>query len=276
MPRFLGFLNFRFGTHNFPIHLVNVVFYLFFLSLPMLRVHLLDLWIAAQETTANTVLWGIAFSVHFPDKQKKMQEELDKVVGSNRMITSADKPNLPYTQAYCNVRVFSFCLFFFFWKNWKIDICVFVVGPNFLQTSFQEIQRFANIMPQGICRRNHRRTTVKGFVLEPGTAVMGLFSNVLYDPKIFPEPLIFKPERFLDEEGKLKKCDELIPFSAGRRICAGEALARMEIFMIIANLHNRYEVSQGIGESMPSLKRNFGFSIAPEPYKVDLSHRHRN
>jgi cytochrome P450 len=49
------------------------------------------------------------------------------------------------------------------------------------------------------------------------------------------------PERFL-QDGKLKTSHELIPFSIGKRACLGEGLARLELFLFIANLLNQYKV----------------------------------
>lgn len=46
----------------------------------------------------------------------------------------------------------------------------------------------------------------------------------------------------MDEAGNLKKVDELIPFSVGKRQCLGEGLAKMEIYLLIANLCNQFEV----------------------------------
>ncbi|KAI6217045.1 Cytochrome P450-33C9 [Aphelenchoides fujianensis] len=61
-----------------------------------LVVLLFDLWVAGQETTSNTIGWTFAYLLHHPEVQRKAQEELKRVIGTNRIITTADKPSLPY------------------------------------------------------------------------------------------------------------------------------------------------------------------------------------
>uniref|UniRef100_A0A915DKD4 Cytochrome P450 n=1 Tax=Ditylenchus dipsaci TaxID=166011 RepID=A0A915DKD4_9BILA len=68
-----------------------------------------------------------------------------------------------------------------------------------------------------------------------------MISSVLYDEKIFAEPNKFMPERFI-ENGQLKKCEELIPFSLGKRQCLGESLARAELFLFTSNLFYLYKI----------------------------------
>jgi cytochrome P450 len=46
----------------------------------------------------------------------------------------------------------------------------------------------------------------------------------------------------LDADGKLRKIDEFVPFSVGRRVCLGETLAKTELFLFFANFLQRYEV----------------------------------
>lgn len=59
---------------------------------------------------------------------------------------------------------------------------------------------------------------------------------IFFDPKIFPEPEIFEPSRFLDERGDYKKCEYLTPFGIGKRSCLGEGLAKDELFIIFTSL----------------------------------------
>uniref|UniRef100_A0A915ED05 CYtochrome P450 family n=1 Tax=Ditylenchus dipsaci TaxID=166011 RepID=A0A915ED05_9BILA len=139
-------------------------------DMPTLYSHLLDFWIAGQETTTNTLNWGVIHLLYNPDVQTKLHAELDSVIQTNRFIHLADRPRLPYATAVVN-----------------------------------EIQRIANVLPQNLARCNTKDVVVNGHFLPKGTSIMPLMSCVLYDEKIFPESRKFKPERFLTADEKSKR-----------------------------------------------------------------------
>lgn len=64
----------------------------------------------------------------------------------------------------------------------------------------------------------------------------------MYDENVFPEPLKFKPARFIVKNGKFQLKKELIPFSVGKRACLGEGVAKFELFLLAANLFNHFKV----------------------------------
>uniref|UniRef100_A0A914I086 CYtochrome P450 family n=1 Tax=Globodera rostochiensis TaxID=31243 RepID=A0A914I086_GLORO len=178
-----------------------------------------DLWVTGQETVVSVLSWGIAFLLNNEGPLAKMCEEIDQLLISDdtvtdgrRMITVADKAQLPYTRAVTN----------------EILRCANIAPQNFLRTVGSDVE-LAN-----------------GFVLREGTCIVPQIS-------VFPEPERFNPDRFLDEDGKLRRCDELIPFSIGKRQCIGESMARMELFLFVANIFSQYKVSAG--KIRPELKR---------------------
>ncbi|KAI1695878.1 cytochrome p450 domain-containing protein [Ditylenchus destructor] len=107
----------------------------------------------------------------------------------------------------------------------------------------------------------------------PYTNAVINISCVLFDEKIFPESHRFKPERFLDKNGQLLKVEELIPFSIGKRICLGESLARMELFLLIANIFHMFKVRPVDPLNPPTAEKIPGFTVRATPYKVRLELR---
>uniref|UniRef100_A0A915E2F3 Lipocalin/cytosolic fatty-acid binding domain-containing protein n=1 Tax=Ditylenchus dipsaci TaxID=166011 RepID=A0A915E2F3_9BILA len=129
--------------------------------------------------------------------------------------------------------------------------------PNlpFTNAVVNETQRVCNLVPQN-----------------KGTCILPQISAVLCNDDIFQNAEKFDPNRFLDVNGQLKKCDELIPFSVGKRQCLGEALARMELFLFLANIFNTFKVSACA--TPPSLTRSFGGTVQCPPYLCKMQRRH--
>lgn len=196
-----------------------------------------DLFGAGQETSSTTLAWGFNYLINWPQHQERVHEELDRVIGSDRLITVSDRSNLPFTNAV---------------------LC--------------EIQRLCNLVPNNVLHTTTREVVVDGYVLPAGTCITPQISVVLYDDTIYKDPKCFNPTRFIDEQGNLKRSDELIPFSVGKRQCLGEGLARMELFLFLANLLNHYKFLPGA--ERPSLKRCFGGAVACPPYKCKVVKRH--
>ncbi|KAH7709457.1 CBN-CYP-33C9 protein [Aphelenchoides avenae] len=168
-----------------------------------------DLFIAGQETSSTTLAWTFTYILLHPDVQDRLHEELDAVIGSDRLVTMDDRSSLHYTNAV-----------------------------------IMEAQRLCNLLPQNILHRTTRDVSVGGCMLPKGTTIVPQISTVLYDEKIFPNPKHFDPSRFLDESGRFKPMPQVIPFSIGKRQCLGEGLARMELYLFVANLFNQFKVHE--------------------------------
>lgn len=93
------------------------------------------------------------------------------------------------------------------------------------------------------------------------------------DPNLWEKPEEFNPRRFLDSEGKVRKPEYFIPFGVGRRMCLGDVLARMELFLFFASFMHSFNITLPEGQPLPSLKGNVGATITPETFKVCLTPR---
>ncbi|CAD5227517.1 unnamed protein product [Bursaphelenchus xylophilus] len=205
-------------------------------SLAQLKSMCFNLWVAGQETTSLTITWTIAFVLRHPEVQQRIHEELDQIIGSDKMITIAEKPLLSYVNAVV-----------------------------------MEALRCANLLGQNLTRVAEEDIEIEGYLIKKGTVVLPQVSVIMQDEKVFPEPQRFNPSRFIDENQNLKNPSEFIPFSLGRRMCIGESLAKMELFLITANLFNRYTILPG--KELPTLRKTSGNSTDTELYRCRLERR---
>eukprot|EP01018_Ginkgo_biloba_P006517 Gb_41086 [translate_table: standard] len=172
---------------------------------PNIKGLLLDLFIAGSETNASTIEWAMAELTHKPQTMNKAQSEVEKTVGCNRKVEESDTERLPYIQAVV-----------------------------------KEALRLHPPVPLLLPHRADASCEIAGFVIPKNSHVIVNAWAIGRDPASWNDPLEFIPERFLECERDYKGHDfELIPFGAGRRICAGIPLAsRMLPFILACLLHS--------------------------------------
>ncbi|XP_058039065.1 cytochrome P450 2K6-like [Ahaetulla prasina] len=193
-----------------------------------------DLFGAGTETIANTLCWAIFLMMKYPEIQNKVQEEIAKEIGDHQPRTDF-RAKMPYTDAVIH-----------------------------------EIQRFADIVPTNLPHATTMDVTFKGFFIPKGMFILPLLTSVLHDESQWEKPHEFYPEHFLDSEGKFVKRDAFMPFSAGRRICAGENLAKMELFLFFTSLLQKFtfQPPPGIFKDDLDLTPVVGLTFIPMPYKT--------
>lgn len=112
------------------------------------------------------------------------------------------------------------------------------------------------------------------YTLPAGTHVIPLLYKVHMDPTLWDEPEAFRPSRFLSEDKTtVNKPKYFMPFGAGRRICLGETLARMEIFLFFSSMMHMFHLNLPKDASPPSLEGNVGITISPKSFEVCLQYR---
>ncbi|CAN2390045.1 cytochrome P450 [Pristimantis euphronides] len=204
-----------------------------------LIVNLLQLFFAATETTSTLLRYAIILLLKYPDVTKKIQEEMDSITGSSRCPSLDDRMKMPFTHAV-----------------------------------IQEIQRFTDITPLGVPREANQDTVLRGYHIPKGVTVFPMITSALKDSKYFKDPKIFNPAHFLDEQGNVKKMEAFIPFSIGKRVCLGEGLARMEIFLFLTYLLHTFNIKcdKDPEDIDVSPVPNRG-SYVPQPYRIYVTSR---
>ncbi|KAL8546925.1 hypothetical protein ACS0TY_006588 [Phlomoides rotata] len=164
-----------------------------------------DMITAGMDTTAISVEWAMAELIKNPRVQQKAQEELDRVIGHDRVVTELDFPNLPY-----------------------------------LQSVAKESLRLHPPTPLMLPHRANADVKIGGYDIPKGSNVHVNVWAVARDPEVWKNPLEFRPERFLEEDVDMKGTDfRLLPFGAGRRVCPGAQLGiNLVTSMIVHLLHH--------------------------------------
>lgn len=94
--------------------------------------------------------------------------------------------------------------------------------------------------------------TIGDYVIPKGAGIFPSLISVMYDPTHFPDPHSFKPERFLDNNGKFKHDDHVIPFGVGKRYCLGQTLAEKEYFLFLIGILQKFDITPVAMQNLPS------------------------
>ncbi|XP_062990634.1 cytochrome P450 2D14-like [Elgaria multicarinata webbii] len=192
-----------------------------------------DLLAAGIETTSSTILWGLQYLVLYPEVQKRVQEEIDRVIGEVNSPRMEDQPNMTYTSAVIH-----------------------------------EIQRYADVVPFPLPYHTWKDTEVGNFVIPKDTTVFNHLSAVLKDETMWEKPREFYPEHFLDANGKLVKREAFLPFSTGRHACPGEQLAKMELFIFMTSLLQHFSFCVPENCPRPKEERVFALTVSPSAFQI--------
>ena len=183
---------------------------------------------AGSATTKDFIEWCLQALVVNPEIQEKMRQEIDSVIGKDRKVMMQDKPMLPYCEAFV-----------------------------------AEVERFGSLTPLGLLHTVGDDAELGPYFLPKGTHVIMNVFAIHFDPKLFPEPEKFKPERFLSADGKkFIRDDNVIGFGYGKRSCPGEPMARTEIFLYVTTFVQKYimttppEMTLSLEAQIDSLARN--------------------
>jgi methyl farnesoate epoxidase/farnesoate epoxidase len=109
-------------------------------------------------------------------------------------------------------------------------------------------------------------------LLQNTTVILSLWS-VLSDRDHWGDPEVFRPERFIDSNGKFVKDEWMVNFGSGKRYCLGESLAKNVLFIIFATFFQEFSISIPEGDAKPTTMPQNGFTTAPYPFRMKLKQR---
>ncbi|KAI0263944.1 cytochrome P450 [Gloeopeniophorella convolvens] len=169
-----------------------------------------SLYAAGADTTVSAMMTLILALTLHPDVQIKAQTEIDAIIGRERLPTFDDRPSLPYIDAIC-----------------------------------KEVLRWRPVTPLGVPHATTRSSVYEDRLIPKGAIVMSNIWAMLHDPTTYPDPDLFKPERFLREDGSLIDDPMIaVSFGFGKRICPGRHFADATLFIMAASLLSVFDVQR--------------------------------
>ena len=217
----------RDGNHNSAIGTDNI------------KKIIVDLFMAGTDTTAVSLLWFVLYMIHFPEVQRKCQQEIDGFVESDaRPGVIGSSKSLPFTTA---------CL--------------------------HEVQRMTAVAGVGLGHKVRENVMVGGHLLKKGSLVFPNIRFLHMDERHWENPGSFRPERWLDSSHQFVQHLHFIPFSLGKRRCLGENLAKVEYSGFAVALLRNFTFSMADPANPPSLAGRGSVIYSPHPFHVVMEAR---
>ncbi|KAF3391846.1 hypothetical protein DPV78_010698 [Talaromyces pinophilus] len=193
---------------------------------------------AAVETTTGTLRTAIKALLLYSTVAKRAQQEIDDIVGSDRLPRFEDLPQMPYMDAL-----------------------------------IKEVLRWQPVTPLGAPHSTHTDQEYMGYRIPRGAIIMQNFYGMVHDSKICPEPYKFKPERWLENPD----LQVFSPFGYGRRKCPGEYMGRNSLFIVVSRILWAYNINHVVrnGQTMKVEEWDIEhhFTSAPAPFEVSFEVR---
>ncbi|XP_077200902.1 cytochrome P450 1A1-like [Paroedura picta] len=194
-----------------------------------------DIFGAGFSTVSGCLQWMLLYLIKYPKMQAEIQEEIDGKIGLNPPRFD-DRKKLHYMEAFIN-----------------------------------EVFRHTSFMPFTIPHCTTRETVLKGYYIPQNTCIFVNMYQVNHDETLWVKPYLFKPERFLNENGELNKslAEKVMIFGMGVRKCLGEEVARNEVFVILTSILQHLSLEKP-AEDQLDLTPVYSLLMSPKPYRLQV------
>ncbi|GMH09500.1 hypothetical protein Nepgr_011341 [Nepenthes gracilis] len=187
---------------------------------------LMDMVVGGTETASNTVEYAMAEMLNKPEVMRKVQQELDTVIGKDNIVEEFHTLKLPYLNAVV-----------------------------------KETLRLHAVLPLLVPHCPSQSCTVGGYTIPKGSRVFINVWAIHRDPSFWPNPSEFDPERFMNNKYDYGGNDfTYLPFGSGRRICAGKSMAERMMLFSLATLLHTFDWKLPNGENL-DLSEKFGIVL---------------
>ncbi|OVA15437.1 Cytochrome P450 [Macleaya cordata] len=201
----------------------------------------LTLILGGSDTTMVSLSWALSLLVNHPHVLKKAQDELDTHVGKERQVDDSDIKNLTYLQAI-----------------------------------IKETLRLYPAGPLSAPRESTDDCTVAGYHIPKGTRLIVNAWKIQRDPRVWPDPSEFKPERFLTTHVDVDvrgQNFELLPFGSGRRACPGASFALQVLRLTLARLIHGFEFKRPMEAQIDMIESGGITNVRANPLDVLVTPR---
>ncbi|XP_027353749.1 cytochrome P450 CYP82D47-like [Abrus precatorius] len=184
--------------------------------------------VGAADTTISAMIWGLSLLLNNRHALKKVQDELDEHVGKERLVNDSDVNKLVYLQAVV-----------------KETLRLYPPAPLSGPREFTE------------------DCTLGGYHIQANTRLILNLWKLHRDPRVWSEPLEFRPERFLDTHKGVDvkgRHFELLPFGSGRRSCPGLSFGLQMTHLALATFLQAFEVTTP-SNAQVDMSATFGLTI---------------
>ena len=201
----------------------------------MLKQHLSAIFGGGFGTTASTLKYAVLIMALYPDIQRRVQREIDSLVPSDRFPGFGDLSALVYTTA-----------------------------------TLTEIYRFHSMAALSVTHATTCDTEFEGYFIRKNTPVIFSLYSAHQDTTVFSEPQLFRPDRFIREDGTLDTnlSQYVSPYGLGFRRCAGEPVARLEVSLFFCTILQQCYIEEAEGHKLDIDNYIMTFGISHKPFKV--------